>query len=85
MSKEEPLEFSGKVIEVLPKGAFKVELEGNAHQIIAYSAGKIRKNRIKIIKGDKVSVEMTLYDLNRGRIVHISRDKAPPRKTVRRF
>jgi translation initiation factor IF-1 len=68
MSKEDLLTMNGVVIEVLPNTIFKVELENN-HIIIAHASGKIRKNKIRILKGDKVEVEMTTYDLTKGRII----------------
>ncbi len=67
MAKEELLEFSGVVTELLPNATFRVELE-NGHEIIAYTAGKMRKNRIRVLAGDKVTIEMTPYDLSKGRI-----------------
>jgi translation initiation factor IF-1 len=67
MPKEELLEFDGTVTEVLPDGNFRVELD-NGHVILAYAAGKMRKFRIRTIAGDKVTVEMTPYDLEKGRI-----------------
>jgi len=67
MAKEELLEFPGVVIELLPNATFRVELE-NGHEIIAHTAGKMRKNRIRVLAGDKVQVEMTPYDLTKGRI-----------------
>ncbi|NRA73786.1 MAG: translation initiation factor IF-1 [Rickettsiales bacterium] len=72
MGKEELLEFQGKVTEALPNTMFRVTLE-NGHQIIAHASGKIKKNRIRIIVGDNVKVEMTPYDLTKGRIVHRSK------------
>lgn len=69
MSKEEVLEFKGKVLELLPNATFRVELE-NGHEIIAYTSGKMRKNRIRVIVGDEVTVEMTPYDLSKGRVTH---------------
>ena len=68
MSKEDLIEFDGVVSELLPNTTFRVELE-NGHKIIAHSAGKMRKNRIRVLEGDKVRVEMTPYDLTKGRIV----------------
>jgi translation initiation factor IF-1 len=68
MSKEDLLTMNGIITEVLPNTIFRVELE-NGHFIIAHASGKIRKNKIRILKGDKVEVEMTTYDLNKGRIV----------------
>lgn len=67
--KEEVLEFKGKIIELLPNATFRVELE-NGHIIIAYTSGKMRKNRIRILIGDEVTVEMTPYDLTKGRVTH---------------
>lgn len=67
MAKEELLEFPGTVSEVLPNAMFRVKLENN-HEIIAHTAGKMRKNRIRVSAGDKVLVEMTPYDLSKGRI-----------------
>jgi translation initiation factor IF-1 len=67
MAKEELLEFPGVVTELLPNATFRVELE-NGHTIIAHTAGKMRKNRIRVLAGDKVQVEMTPYDLSKGRI-----------------
>ena len=67
MSKDEQIEMSGKVIETLPNTMFRVELE-NGHEIIAHTAGKMRKNRIRVLAGDRVQVEMTPYDLTKGRI-----------------
>ena len=67
MAKEELIEMQGKVEEVLPDSRFRVTLE-NGHNIVAYSAGKMRKNHIRIIAGDKVSLELSPYDLSKGRI-----------------
>ena len=67
MPKEGSIEFQGVVIELLPNAMFKVKLE-NDHEIIAHSSGKMRKNRIRVLAGDKVTVEMTPYDLTKGRI-----------------
>jgi len=67
MAKEELLEFPGVISEVLPNAMFRVKLE-NDHEIIAHTAGKMRKNRIRVAAGDKVLVEMTPYDLTKGRI-----------------
>ena len=67
MAKEELLEFPGTVSEVLPNATFRVKLE-NDYEIIAHTAGKMRKNRIRVSAGDKVLVEMTPYDLTKGRI-----------------
>ncbi len=67
MAKEELLEMNGVVDEVLPDSRYRVTLE-NGHKLIAYSAGKMKKNHIRIIAGDKVSLEMSPYDLSKGRI-----------------
>ena len=67
MAKEDILEFPGVVKELLPNATFKVELD-NGHELIAVMAGKMRKNRIRVLAGDKVQVEMTPYDLSKGRI-----------------
>jgi translation initiation factor IF-1 len=67
MAKEELLEFPGIVSELLPNATFRVRLE-NDHQIIAHTAGKMRKNRIRVLEGDRVMVEMTPYDPTKGRI-----------------
>ncbi len=67
MAKEELLEFSGTVTELLPNATFRVKLE-NGHIIIAHTSGKMRKNRIRVLAGDKVVVEMTPYDLTKGRV-----------------
>ena len=67
MPKEDSIEFQGVVMELLPNAMFKVKLE-NDHEILAHSSGKMRKNRIRVLAGDKVTVEMTPYDLTKGRI-----------------
>ena len=67
MAKEDVIEVEGVVVETLPNTNFKVELE-NGHQILAHISGKLRMNYIKILPGDKVKVELSPYDLNRGRI-----------------
>ena len=67
MPKEGSIEFQGVVLELLPNAMFKVKLE-NDHEILAHSSGKLRKNRIRVLAGDKVTVEMTPYDLTKGRI-----------------
>ena len=69
MAKEELLEFPGVVTELLPNATFRVTLE-NDHEIIAHTAGRMRKNRIRVLAGDKVLVEMTPYDLTKGRITY---------------
>lgn len=69
MSKEDVLEFTGVVTELLPNATFRVKLE-NDHEIIAHTAGRMRKNRIRVHAGDKVQIEMTPYDLSKGRITY---------------
>jgi len=76
MAKEDLVEFEGQIIELLPEGRFRVRLE-NEHEILAYTAGKMKKNRIRSMVGDKVTVEMTPYDMDRGRITFRHRDTAP--------
>lgn len=79
MSKEDLIEFTGKIIELLPNATFRVELE-NGHQVIAYTSGRMRKNRIRVLVGDYVKVELTPYDLTKGRLVH--RFKGDPKEEV---
>ena len=67
--KEDVIEVEGVVVEALPNTNFKVELE-NGHQILAHVSGKIRLNNIRILPGDKVTVELSTYDLTRGRITY---------------
>ena len=67
MAKEGVIEFSGVVSELLPNAMFRVTLE-NDHQVLAHTSGKMRKNIIRVLAGDKVNVEMTPYDLTKGRI-----------------
>ena len=67
MPKEGSIEFQGVVLELLPNAMFKVKLE-NDYEILAHSSGKMRKNRIRVLAGDKVTVAMTPYDLTKGRI-----------------
>jgi translation initiation factor IF-1 len=69
VAKEEPIEFAGVVNEVLPNAMFRVQLE-NDHEILAHTSGKMRKNRIRVLAGDRVTVEMTPYDLTKGRITY---------------
>ena len=69
MAKQDFLEFKGKVTELLPNAMFRVKLENN-HEVLAHTAGKLRKNRIRILTGDSVLVEVTPYDLTKGRIIY---------------
>ena len=68
MAKEEQLEFQGLVVELLPNAMFRVKLDHNDHEILAHTAGKMRKHRIRVLAGDRVTVEMSHYDLTKGRI-----------------
>lgn len=69
MAKQDAIELEGTVVEPLPNAMFKVELE-NGHQVLAHISGKMRMHYIKILPGDKVTVELSVYDLNRGRITY---------------
>jgi translation initiation factor IF-1 len=79
MAKEDLIEMSGVVSEVLPDARFRVTLE-NGHVLVAYTAGRMRKHRIRILAGDKVSLELSPYDLSKGRIKfrHIEHRSPPP-------
>jgi translation initiation factor IF-1 len=84
VAKEELLEMNGVVNEVLPDARFRVTLD-NGHELVAYSGGKMRKHHIRILTGDKVSLELSPYDLSKGRITfrHIDARRpvaAPPRR-----
>ena len=68
MAKEDLIEMRGRVEEVLPDSRFRVKLE-NGHELVAYSGGKMRKHRIRVIAGDDVTLELSPYDLNKGRIM----------------
>jgi len=72
MAKEDVIEMEGTITDTLPNTMFRVELE-NGHEIIAHISGKMRKHYIRILTGDKVTVEMTPYDLSKGRITYIER------------
>ena len=67
MAKEDLIEFTGEVLEILPNAMFKVKLD-NDHEILAHTSGKMRKKKIRVLAGDRVQVEMTPYDLSKGRI-----------------
>jgi translation initiation factor IF-1 len=69
MAKEEPIQVTGTVVEPLPNAMFRVELD-NKHEVLAHVSGKMRMHFIKILPGDKVSLELSPYDLSRGRIVY---------------
>ena len=85
MAKEELIEMQGRVDEVLPDSRFRVTLE-NGHQLIAYTGGKMRKHRIRVLAGDKVTLEMSPYDLNKGRLTfrHIERSSGSAPAPMRR-
>ncbi|WP_062064380.1 translation initiation factor IF-1 [Cellvibrio sp. OA-2007] len=72
MAKDDCIEFDGEVVDTLPNTTFRVKLE-NGHVVIAHISGKMRKNYIRILTGDKVKVEMTPYDLSKGRITYRAR------------
>ena len=69
MAKEELIAFQGRVVELLPNATFRVRLE-NEREVIAHTAGRMRKNRIRVLTGDQVQVEMSPYDLTKGRITY---------------
>lgn len=76
MPKEELLEFEGVITEVLPEARFRVKLS-NDHEIIAYTAGRMKKSRIRTIAGDRVTVEVSPYDLAKGRLIYRHMDARP--------
>lgn len=78
MAKEEAIEMKGKVDEVLPDMRYRVTLE-NGHKLIAYTAGKMRKHNIRILAGDNITLEMSPYDLTKGRITFRHLENRPPR------
>lgn len=76
-SKEEFLEFEGVIEELLPEGRFRVRLD-NDHMVLAYTAGRMKRNRIRSLVGDRVTVEMTPYDLDKGRITYRHKTEGAP-------
>jgi translation initiation factor IF-1 len=86
MAKEELIEMEGTVAELLPDGRFRVRLE-SGHEIVAYTAGRMKKNRIRTLAGDRVVVEMTPYDLSKGRVIYRHKDEraVPSHSPARRF
>lgn len=82
MAKEELIEMRGHVAEVLPDSRYRVVLE-NGHELVAYSGGKMRKHRIRIIAGDNVTLELSPYDLNKGRIMFRHLPDRGPRPTAK--
>ena len=83
MAKEATIEMEGIVNEIMPDTRFRVGLD-NGHSVIAYVSGRMRKHRIRILAGDKVSLELTPYDLTRGRITFRHKDERPDTPVVRR-
>jgi translation initiation factor IF-1 len=81
--KEELLEFEGIVTEVLPEARFRVKLD-NEHEVLAYTAGRMKRNRIKTLAGDRVTVEMSPYDLSKGRITFRHKTSSGPAPDSRR-
>jgi translation initiation factor IF-1 len=84
MAKEELLEFEGVVTEMLPEGRYRVRL-ANDHVVIAYTAGRMKKNRIRTLEGDRVTVEISPYDLDRGRLVFRHATSSAPSQRKRTF
>jgi translation initiation factor IF-1 len=74
MPKEEILQFEGLVSEILPDARYRVQLD-NGHQLVAYTAGRIKKNRIKTLAGDRVTVEVSPYDLEKGHLIFCHKDE----------
>jgi translation initiation factor IF-1 len=74
MTKEELLQFEGLVVEILPDARYRVELD-NGHALVVYTAGRMKKNRIKTLAGDRVTVEVSPYDLEKGRLVFRHKDE----------
>jgi translation initiation factor IF-1 len=83
MAKEEAVEMEGVIAEILPGGQFRVRLDGD-RMILVYSAGKMRKHRIRSIVGDRVTIAMTAYDMSRGRLIFRHRDGPPSAPNARR-
>lgn len=83
VAKEDLIEFDGTVVEILPDSRFRVRLD-NGHETLAYSAGRMKKNRIRILAGDRVTVEMTPYDLTKGRINFRHKDERAVATVARR-
>ncbi|HTT09421.1 MAG TPA: translation initiation factor IF-1 [Burkholderiaceae bacterium] len=84
MAKEESLEMNGVVGEVLPDSRYRVRLD-NGHELLAYSAGKMRKHRIRILAGDRVALELSPYDLSKGRIVFRHIEGRSPASSRRKY
>jgi translation initiation factor IF-1 len=90
MAKEELIQFEGRVTEILPDARYRVQLDAG-HEIIAYTAGRMKKNRIKTLAGDRVTIEMSPYDLEKGRLVFRHKDERassaprPPQRGNQQF
>src|ERR1700716_551526 len=76
MAKEELIQFEGLVTEILPDARYRVQLDAG-HEIVAYTAGKMKKNRIKTLAGDRVTIDMSPYDLEKGRLIFRHKDERP--------
>lgn len=83
MAKEELIEMQGKVDDVLPDSRYRVTLD-NGHSLVAYTAGKMKKNHIRILAGDRVSLELSPYDLSKGRITFRHLERSGPRPPMQR-
>lgn len=83
MAKEEFIELDGTVAELLPEGRYRVVLD-NEHEVLAYTAGRMKRNKIRTLVGDRVTLEMTPYDLSKGRIVFRHKTEGAPRATAPR-
>jgi translation initiation factor IF-1 len=77
MDQEEAIQFEGAVLDALPDGRFRVRLD-NGHEVLAYTSGRMKKSHIRVLAGDRVSVEMTPYDLSKGRITFRQRAEGAP-------
>ena len=82
MAKEELIQFEGLVTEILPDARYRVQLDAG-HEIVAYTAGKMKKNRIKTLAGDRVTIEMSPYDLEKGRLIFRHKDERPVDRSPR--
>ncbi|MBN8956145.1 MAG: translation initiation factor IF-1 [Variibacter sp.] len=83
MAKEELIEFEGLVLEILPDARYRVQLD-SGHEIVAYTAGRMKKNRIKTLAGDRVTVEVSPYDLGKGRLIFRHKDERASTGPARR-
>jgi translation initiation factor IF-1 len=83
VAKEEFIELDGTVAELLPEGRYRVVLD-NEHEVLAYTAGRMKRNKIRTLVGDRVTLEMTPYDLSKGRIVFRHKTEGAPRSTAPR-